>query len=127
MSAELPQHIRNTEGKFGSVAGEFRQGQQRTDAGTVQARQQVENPPAELDRQVAEHFRSGQGGAELQTLQQAVDSGAASWPQLARGQGDPTLVGLFKSTINANFAICQELAAAYRSGGDTDAIMRNSW
>lgn len=122
MNGELPESLRASVLHFNGSAADFRD-VVRTARDTIErARERAEDPPAGLQEQVAEYFRTGKAGPALQTLQVAVDSGAATWPALAKGEGDPATVGVFNANVIPMYTVCKQLADGYGSGTDINAI-----
>jgi len=127
MTGELPDTLRAAADRFDQTARECRDAAAAALDTARRARYAAQDPPAALQRQVDDYFRAGSAGAEVRTLQLAVDSGAVTWQGLGAGQGDAAMVALFRAHHLTIFAACRQLADAYRAGGDpgTDAVLRD--
>ncbi len=123
----MDQSMQAAQKRFDTAAADFGTRLREAKDRLAEARRNVENPSAALQDYAAEQFRTGQAGPELRTIQQAVDSGTASWPDLMRGHGDPALVALVRNNGAAIVQACRRIVDQHRGDPDTRAFTSPAW
>lgn len=68
-----------------------------------------------MERKVADYFRSGRGGSAARELQEKVDGGKLTWPQIANGEVDEEATTLYRENLSA---ILAGIATAQREDSD---------
>jgi hypothetical protein len=123
----MDQSFQEIQKRYNTAAGDFGTRLREAKDRLAEAKRNVENPSAALQDYAAEQFRTGQAGAELKTIQLAVDAGTASWPELMRGHGDPALVSLVQNRGAAIVEACRRIVDRHRGDPDTRAFTSPAW
>lgn len=123
----MDQSMQAVQKRFTTAAADFGTRLREAKDRLAEARRNVENPSSALQEYAAEQFRTGQAGPELRAIQQAVDNGTASWPDLMRGHGDPALVALVRDRGATIVEACRRIVDQHRGDPDTRTFTSTAW
>jgi hypothetical protein len=83
----------------------------------------------ELEKKVAERFRSGKYGPEIREMQTRIDRGESTWQQIRAGAGDENLARLYRDNQTTIFEAITEVRreAAGESKAGSRAPQPDDW